>query len=159
MNYDHLRTECGCDLTPGKSLQMSEPVRYTAAPDAFEKWWQPFAADPTAYGWAQFSGANVLVRHGTVQGSPNGLLLAAELHLSSTNTSHHLRFDGTGWIATIITPIDDPNGVLEQRTFIHSADKSAKMKLHYQVAWQPDPKSGALRPTTSRLINPSAAKP
>lgn len=137
----------GLVSTPGKPMNSHEEAR---------SWLDALLKDPTASGWAQFSDANVLIETGAMRETPAGVLLAAELHLSGAgkDESHHLRFDGSGWITAIITQAQNEGSILETRTFI----SSGKGSLHYQVAWKPDAASGALRPDVFRLINPKALK-
>ena len=148
--------DCACHVERGFSLE-AKP-----SPDMDETavacWWEDrMKNSPT--GWAQFSGANIWFTDGgpTCTTDPQdaakapataGILLAAEL--VTGEISHHLRPNGTGWVATELARKPDPEGVLETRTLLHSI--TGRRPLTYEIAWRGTP----LRPVAFRLVNQPA---
>ncbi len=141
-----------CAVVEGQALTAEAGPAISGAAAA-RRWFEDLCKQQ-ATGWAQFSAVNVWVDTGRTERAPEGILLAAELHVPRESTkekrqdeSHHLRHNGQEWIAVKITRKDQAGAFLQTRTLLHS-DKPAK--LGYEVAWAGTP----LRPTAFRLIAP-----
>lgn len=140
----------GCHAIGEKSLAVNGNGDLSNAKQAQE--WFEARSEERATGWAQFSGVNLWVERGQPVGNPEGILIAAELHVAndSGGVSHHLRHNGERWIATMITRIDKPAAFLETRALLHVDQKTL---LTYEVAWEADEGNGhALRPVAFRFI-------
>ncbi|CAK0739210.1 hypothetical protein CCP3SC1AL1_1010004 [Gammaproteobacteria bacterium] len=122
----------------GRTLKV-EPAYYHKQEDVIQ-WWRKLEQ---ATGWAQFSDANVWFKKGNPSREYAGILISAEIWISET--SYHLRPNEVGWIATKLTSVPDPNGVIEIRTLMHSI--KGFDPLTYEVAWDGKP----LRPISFRL--------
>ena len=141
----------GCSIQTGKTLK-AEPA---AGMDekAVETWWEARLQEhPT--GWAQFSDANVWLTDGKPSAQTEGLLLAAEV--VAGDVSHHLRPSGDGWIATKLTRVPDPEGVIETCAMMNSRDRGAALRLTYEVAWVSTPLRPALYPVMFRFTGISS---